>query len=134
MIEIPFDPNQQWGIKRRHDVTGTINNISIRGPLEKDDDCYFLLLGPAWRRDSGLDANAQVTVVLMPEGPQIATMAEDLQLAFAKSSEATAFFNSLPTFYRKNYMRWIDSAKRPETRTTRIAEMISLLNAEKRER
>ena len=44
------------------------------------------------------------------------------------------FFESLPTFYRKNFMRWIDSAKRPETRAKHIAEVIETLKAHKRER
>lgn len=43
--------------------------------------------------------------------------------------EAKAFFDSLATFYRKNYIRWIESAKRPETRGARIAEMVTLLKA-----
>ena len=35
-VIIPFDPNQCWGDKERHDVHGTINAIPIRGPLVRD--------------------------------------------------------------------------------------------------
>ena len=48
--------------------------------------------------------------------------------------QAKQFFDSLPTFYRNNYMRWINSAKRPPTRAARIAEMMELLKAGKREK
>lgn len=37
------------------------------------------------------------------------------------------FFQSVAPFYRKNFLRWIDQAKRPETRAGRIAEMVKML-------
>jgi uncharacterized protein YdeI (YjbR/CyaY-like superfamily) len=40
----------------------------------------------------------------------------------------------LATFYRNNYIRWIESAKRPETRRGRIAEMVDLLKAGTKQR
>lgn len=133
-IVLPFDPNQRWGAKERHNVYGAINGVTIRGPLLVDGSSYYLALGPAWRRDSGIEAGAPVTVTLMAEGPQVAAMAADLSAAFVGAPNAREFFNSLPTFYQKNYMRWVESAKRPETRAKRITEMIELLKAGKRER
>lgn len=133
-IALPFDPNHCWGEKARHDIHGMINGLPIRGPLVADGAVYTLLLGPAWRRDNGIAAGMSVTVWLVPEGPQVATMAADLTTAFADAPAARAFFDSLPTFYRKNYLRWIDSAKRAETRNARIQELMQLLAAGKRER
>ena len=37
-------------------------------------------------------------------------------------------------FYRRNYVRWIESAKRPETRAARIADTVALLKAGKRQK
>ncbi len=54
--------------------------------------------------------------------------------ALATNTVAKAFFDGLPTFYRKNYIRWIESAKRPETRAKRIVEMMALLAEGKREK
>ena len=133
-IQLPFDPNEIWGEKARHDVHGTVNEIRIRGPIFSEADEHYMLLGPAWRRDCGIDVDSTVVVLLEPEGPQVTTMAEDLTRAFAAAPTALAVFNSLPTFYRKNYMRWVNSAKRAETRAKRITEMITLLNEGKRER
>ena len=133
-ITLPFDPNHCWGEKARHDIHGTINGLPIRGPLVVDGAVYTLLLGPAWRRDNGIAAGMNVTVRLVPEGPQVTTMAADLATAFAAAPAAREFFNALPTFYRKNYLRWVDSAKRAETRTARIQELMQLLAEGKRER
>lgn len=133
-IVIPFDPNEVWGVKHRHYVTGSINGCTIRGLLESTGTRFFLSLGPAWRRDNGIDAGAKVEVVLAPEGPQSDTLSPDVVATLNADPKAKAFFDSLATFYRKNYIRWIESAKRPETRTARIAQMMRLLKAGKKQR
>lgn len=132
-IELPFDPNQVWGVKQRHYVTGSVNGCQVRGALELAGEHYVLALGAVWRRDNGLDVGAQVAVSLLPEGPQADTMPEDINAALEASPAAQAFFQSLATFYRRNYMRWIEGARRPETRLKRIAEMIKRLEAGQRE-
>ena len=73
-------------------------------------------------------------MVLSPEGPQADTLAPDILAALENEPEARAFFESLATFYRNGYVRWIASAKRTETRSARIAEMLSLLKAGKKQR
>jgi hypothetical protein len=133
-IPIPFDPNAVWGVKQRHHITGTINGCAVRGSLGSDGSQYFLPLGAAWRRDTGVDAGAEVEVILEPEGPQADTLAADILAAFDHEPEARQFFESLATFYRNGYIRWIEGAKRPETRSARIAEMLSLLKAGKKQR
>jgi uncharacterized protein YdeI (YjbR/CyaY-like superfamily) len=75
-----------------------------------------------------------VSVVLGPEGPQQSNLPEDVAAAFEAEPEARAYFESIPTFYRRNYMRWIESAKRQETRANRVREAMELLKAGKRQR
>ena len=133
-LVIPFDPDEIWGVKQRHYVTGSINGFPIRGSLGSDGSQFFLPLGAAWRRDNGLDAGASVEVVLDAEGPQSATLAPDVVAALDAEPDAKLYFDSLATFYRNTYIRWIESAKRPETRKARIAEMVSLLKAGKKQR
>jgi hypothetical protein len=133
-IGIPFNPNEVWGVKQRHHITGSINGCAVRGSLGADGGQYFLPLGAAWRRGSGVEAGAEVEVVLTPEGPQADTLAADILAALDSESEAKALFESLATFYRNGYIRWIESAKRPETRSARIAEMLNLLKAGKKQR
>jgi uncharacterized protein YdeI (YjbR/CyaY-like superfamily) len=61
-------------------------------------------------------------------------MAPDLAEALEAEPDARRFFESLATYYRKNFVRWIEQSKRPETRAKRIAETIATLKAGKRER
>jgi len=133
-IPIPFDPNNAWGSKERHHITGTVNGCRVRGALVFDGLQFVLPLGPAWRRDNGLDVGAKVNVVLSPEGPQLETLSPDVASALEAEPKARAFFDELASFYRKNFIRWIESAKREETRSGRIKEMIKLLKAEKKQK
>ena len=133
-VVIPFNPNEIWGVKHRHYVTGSINGCTIRGCLDSDGGQFFLPLGAAWRRDNGVEAGAKVEVVLAPEGPQSDSLSPDVVAALNTEPQARTFFDSLATFYRNTYIRWIESAKRPETRNARIAQMIGLLKAGKKQR
>ncbi len=133
-IAIPFNPNEVWGVKQRHHITGTINGCAVRGSLGSDGSQYLLPLGAAWRRGSGVEAGAEVEVLLTPEGPQTDALAADILVALESEPQAKAFFEALATFYRNGYVRWIESAKRAETRSARIAEMLSLLKAGKKQR
>src|SRR5919109_431610 len=133
-IPIPFNPHDAWGVKTRHHITGTVNGHRVRGSLGSDGKQYFLPLGAAWRRDCGLDAGDKVEVVLSPEGPQSENLSSDVSAALDAEPQAKAFFESLATFYRNTYIKWIESSKRPETRAARIKEMIELLKAGKKQK
>jgi Bacteriocin-protection, YdeI or OmpD-Associated/Domain of unknown function (DUF1905) len=132
-IRIPFDVAAVWGSKDRHDVTGTVAGHKVRGPLRQRDGAHYLELGPAWCRDGDVLVGKDAPIELAPEGPQIGTMASDLAAALKAEPQARRFFESLATFYRKGFVRWIDGAKRPETRARRIADTVAALSAGKRE-
>jgi hypothetical protein len=133
-IALPFDPNAVWGVKQRHHITGSVNGCRVRGSLGSDGSQFFLPLGVAWRRDNGVGAGMEVEVVLAPEGPQSDTLSPDVLAALEAEPDVKAFFESLATFYRNGYIRWIEGAKRAETRAARVAEMIRLLKDGKKQR
>lgn len=133
-VALPFNPNDVWGVKQRHHIAGSVNGCGVRGSLGSDGTQFFLPLGAAWRRDCGLDAGDRVDVILSPEGPQSESLSPDVASALDADPRARAFFESLATFYRNTYIKWIESAKRPETRTARIQEMIKLLKAGKKQK
>src|SRR5262245_44343517 len=101
IIPVPFDPNEVWGQKERHYITGSVNGCTVRGVLEAAGESFFLSLGPAWRRENGIDAGAKVDVVLRPEGPQSEALSPDVTAALNAAPDAKAFFDSLASFYRK---------------------------------
>ena len=130
-VPVPFDPDQAWGPKQRHHITGTINGLGIRAVIETRGTARGFTLGPAWLRDCrAFTTGDSITVEIAPEGPQRADLADDVVAALDANPRAREFFDSLAQFYRKAYLRWIDANKRsPELRSQRIVEMITLLDA-----
>ncbi len=134
-VEVPFDPNEAWGEKDVHHVTGRVNAEDVRGPLARAGGGWRLMLGPAWRRDRCIEPGDAVTVVLAAEGPQRGSLPPDLAAALAAEPEAGAFFDSLATFYRKGYLTWLDgSRRRPAVHEERLKEVVALLKAGKKSR
>ncbi|HTS28403.1 MAG TPA: YdeI/OmpD-associated family protein [Bryobacteraceae bacterium] len=134
-LVLPFDPEKVWGLRTRYHVRGTINGTPVRGALEQFGKGYFLPLGPTYRRGAGLRLGDEAAVVLAPEGPQSESLAPDVAGALAAEPQAAKFFDGLATFYRKNYLRWIDATKRsPDLRAQRIAEFVELMSAGRKAR
>ncbi|HEV3096318.1 MAG TPA: YdeI/OmpD-associated family protein [Candidatus Dormibacteraeota bacterium] len=50
---------------------------------------------------------------------------DDLRGALAANPKASQSFAAFAYSYRREYVQWIESAKRPETRRRRIAEAVS---------
>ena len=41
------------------------------------------------------------------------------------------YFMSLPPSHQQEYLKWINAAKKPDTKTKRIAKMVELLKAKR---
>ena len=135
MVPVPFDPDEAWGSKPEHHVAGSVNGMDVRAVLEPLGDGLGFVLGPAWRRDCGVDVGDTVEVELHPEGPQRDDLAPDLRAALDENAAAGAFWDSIAQFYRTAYLRWIDATKRrPEVRAERITEVVELLAEGEKER
>jgi hypothetical protein len=61
-----------------------------------------------------------------PKGKTV-TIPEDLQALFKKAKKEFEFFETLSFTNKKEYIEWIVSAKREETRNTRVQETIERL-------
>lgn len=56
----------------------------------------------------------------------------ELKQALVKNKQATEFFENLSNSHKKEYLGWIKTAKRSETRERRINETIRMLNKGKK--
>ena len=133
-IPIPFDPIEAWGRRGRYHVTGTIDGVGFRTTLSPANG-WTMAFGPKSSAACRLEDGQSVAVELWPEGPQGEELAADIADALSGRPEAKSAFDSLATFYRKGWLRWIDATKRrPEVRAGRIAEMVRLVEAGHKER
>ena len=64
--------------------------------------------------------------------PSIPDLPNYVANAFKANTEAWEFFQELAPGYRRHFVVWIHTAKRPETREKRIRESIRLLAARKK--
>ncbi len=101
VIAVPFDPDEAWGAKAEHPVTGTVNGRRVRGRIAAGECGWALTLSPMWFCDAGVAAGDDVIVALAPEGPQRGDLADDIAAALEANPAAAAFFDTLAQFYRK---------------------------------
>ena len=135
VIAVPFDPDEMWGAKAEHPVSGTINGRPVRGTITPGSSGWEYILSPMRMRDPVIAASGDVAVELAPEGPQRGDLASDIAAALEADPAAAAFFDTLAQFYRKAYLRWIEATtRRPDLRAARIAEVVGLLAAGIKER
>ncbi len=128
VVTVPFDPDEAWGVKARHHVTGTVNGCRVRVTLSPGDTGWAFTLNPARMHGTGVTIGSDAIVELAPEGPQRGDLATDIAAALAANPAAAAFFDTLAQFYRKAYLRYIDATtRRPDLRAARIAEVADLL-------
>lgn len=59
-------------------------------------------------------------------------MPDELKQALSNNVAARRFFDPLPHSQKKQYIAWIASAKRPETRGKRPKDAVTLLETKKR--
>ncbi|HVT58628.1 MAG TPA: YdeI/OmpD-associated family protein [Thermoanaerobaculia bacterium] len=59
-------------------------------------------------------------------------MPADIESALRADGAAWVHFAKLAPSYRRLYVRWIEAAKRPETRARRLAEAVTLLAQNKK--
>ncbi len=130
IIAVPFDPDDAWGAKAEHAVSGTIDGKYVRGTVAPGCRGWAFTVTPMWMRDASVAVGDDVIVELAPEGPLRDDLADDISAALEANPAAAAFFDTLAQFYRKAYLRWIDATTRqPDLRAARIAEVVDLLAA-----
>lgn len=77
-----------------------------------------------------IDAGAKTVRNKTPKPP--IDMPDDLAAALAVNPAAQATYDGFPPGCRREYLEWVTGAKRPETRTKRIAEAVAMMSEGKR--
>ncbi len=113
-------------------VEGTINGHPFRAALEPNaSGGNSLRVNKAMRE--GARAGAGDTVKLAILGPEPEpTAPPDVQVAFGSSDKAKTLWEDLTAIGRRDWIRWIESAKTPETRARRVGRTVEQLSAGKR--
>ncbi len=133
-VTIPFDVEQTFG-KKRVKVVATIEGIPYRGSLVRmGGECHLLPVLKQIRQQAGKSIGDEVEVTLEEDVvPRVITVPPDMQQALSADPDAQAFFTRLSYTHQKEYVQWIEEAKRLQTRQSRIAKAVEMLKQGKRD-
>jgi hypothetical protein len=124
-VEIPFDPLEVFG-EARPPVRGNLNGFPFRGRIAKYGGEYMLGFRREIREGASVEAGDTVDVEIeLDTEPRTVALPDDL--AAALDEEARATFDRMAYTHRREYVEWITEAKRPETRTRRVAKAAELI-------
>jgi hypothetical protein len=128
-IEFPFDVKETFGTAGQVKVRATFDGYEYRGSLAKmGHHCHFLIVTKAVRKAIGKQPGDTVRVVIEKDTePRIVEIPPDFAEAMAAESSVKDFFDQLAYTHRKEYVQWITSAKKPETRQRRIQKALEML-------
>ncbi len=132
-VEVPFDVEAAFGSKKPK-VKAMIEGVPYRGTLVRmGTECHLLLILKSIREQIGKTFGDEVTVTVEPDTePRLIEIPKDLLKELKKDKEAKAFFDKLSYTHQKEYVRWVEEAKKAETRQNRIVKTIEMLKKGKR--
>src|SRR5438045_4151947 len=113
---------------KRFPVVATVNDYTWRTTVTRMGGEFLLGLNRSVRQDAGVEAGDTVAVTLeLDTAPREVAVPEALAAALDDDPEARAAFGRLAYTHRKEYARWIDEAKREETRQRRVTQALEML-------
>lgn len=127
-VEVPFDVEKAFGSKRPK-VKALIEGVPYRGILTRmGTERHLLIILKEIRAQTGRTFGDEVTITVEPDTePRVIEVPAELKKAFRAEKEAKAFFEKLSYTHQREYVNWINEAKREETRRSRIAKTIEML-------
>lgn len=134
-VEFPFSTEELFNKKGQVKIKAIFDEkVEYRGSLAKmKSECHILGLTQEVRKQLGKTFGDEVLVSLREDQEErTVEIAEDIALVFNENPEAKVLFNNMSYTHKKEYIRWIEEAKKPETRENRKAKMITMIMAGKK--
>ena len=129
VIPLPFDPKPVFG-KVRAPVKVTVNGYTYRSTIAAMGGPPCVPLRKSHREAAGLEGGETLTVRLeLDTEAREVTPPADLVRALKANPEAWDRWRALSYSHQREHVEAIEGAKKPETRTRRIAATISTLRA-----
>jgi hypothetical protein len=125
MFRVPFDLEDAFG-RARPPVKVTIRDYTWRTTPGVYDGVGHIVVNRAAKAATGVDAGDRVRVGMdLDLEPRTVAVPADLRAALAAEQAAKAAFGKLSYTHRREYVEWVEEAKRPETRARRIAATVA---------
>jgi hypothetical protein len=134
MFRVPFDLKEEFG-RARPPVTVTIRDHTWRTTPGVYGGVGHIVVNRGVKAATGVDAPERVAVVMeLDTAPRRVAVPKDLAAALADDEDARKAFAKMSFTHRREYVDWIEEAKRPETRVRRVAATVQRVKAGKPQR
>ena len=125
-IVVPFDPAEVWG-RTRVPVKATVNGYEYRTTIAKMGGRFLMPFAKEHRDAAGIEAGDDIEVTLVEDtAERTVEVPGDLAAALERAKLREAF-DALAYTHRKEHVRAIEEAKKPETRARRIEKAIEMV-------
>lgn len=132
LLDVPKRVSKKFSLRGMATVEGTMNRHPFRAALESNvSRSHSLRVNRAMLRGARAEVGDTVELAILAPEPE-PTIPSDLRVVLTASREATALWRNLTTLGRLDWIRWINSAKTPETRSRRITRTVEQLSSGKR--
>ena len=128
-IDFPYNVQEIYGVRGQVKVKVTYDGVPYRGSLAKmGHHCHLLIVRIDIRKQIGKNPGDTVHVTVQRDTEErVVETPPELAALFTQNPEAQTRFGKLSYTHQKEYVQWINEAKRPETRQNRIVKTIEML-------
>ncbi|MBE0682081.1 MAG: DUF1905 domain-containing protein [Anaerolineales bacterium] len=132
-VKVPFDVEKAFGSKKPK-VKAMIEGVPYRGVLVRmGTEHHILIILKAIREQIGKTFGDKINITVEADSePRLVEVPAELKQAFKAEKEAKSFFEKLAYTHQREYVKWINEAKRDETRQARILKTIEMLKKGKK--
>ena len=134
-MEVPFDVEATFGSKRPK-VKALIEGVPYRGTLVRmGSENHILIILKSIREQIGKTFGDEIKVSVEADVEErVLTVPAELKRVFKSDKEAKSAFEKLSYSHQKEYVKWIEEAKKAETRARRVEQAIQLLKEKQKVR
>jgi hypothetical protein len=128
-VVVPPKSAEAAGLVYGARVRGTVNGVSYRSSLMKYSGVFHMGVHKATLVKAKVGAGDRVEVTIEIDDEPLPTdeVPPDLATALAKSATARAAWQKMAPSHKREHVKHVLEAKRPETRARRIAKTIEVL-------
>lgn len=134
-VDFPYSTEEVFGKKGQVKIKALFDGrIEYQGSLAKmKSNTHLLGLTQEVRTQLGKSFGDTVNVELWEDKEErIVEIPEDVIVVFNQNPEAYLLYEKMSFTHRKEFMRWINDAKKPETRENRKIKLIEMILAGKK--
>lgn len=129
-VEFPFSTEELFNKKGQVKIKAVFDDkVEYRGSLAKmKTDFHILILTQEVRKQLEKTFGDEISVSITEDKEErTVEISDDILTVFNENPEAKTLFDKMSYTHQKEYIRWINEAKKPETRENRKVKMIQMI-------